>query len=75
MDSKPWYQSKTMWGAILAILAPVIGQLLHHSFSDTDIQSGADAFAAIGSGIGGIVAIYGRTKATTAITATTPPKG
>lgn len=26
LEMKPWYQSKTVWGALIAIAAPLLGQ-------------------------------------------------
>jgi len=67
MDSKPWYASVTIWGALLAAFAPVGGLVLHHSVSDSDVQSAAVALAAIGAGAGSLIAIIGRLRATTSI--------
>lgn len=62
--SKPWYTSKTIWGALIALLSTLAGTLLHISVSTADQASLVDAFAAIGTAVGSILAVYGRTTAT-----------
>lgn len=68
-ESKPWYASSGIWGGILAAAAPAIGLVFHMTVSSADTAQLADALAAIGAGIGGLVAVYGRVKATKQITA------
>jgi hypothetical protein len=67
MDSKPWYASSGVWGGILAVVAPLIGVLLHKTVSSADITAVSDALAAIGGAVGGLIAVYGRVNATTTI--------
>jgi hypothetical protein len=65
IDTKLWYQSKTVWGALIAIAA----SLLQATGVDFDL-AGQDQLAenlvalsgAIGA-IGGLVALYGRMSA------------
>lgn len=64
----PWYQSQAIWGGIVATAAPVLG-LLGYALSPEDVQAAATALVAIASGIGGVLAIYGR------LTTTRPIKG
>lgn len=59
----PWYQSQAIWGGIIATAAPVAG-LLGYALSAEDVQSVATAAVGIASGIGGILAIYGRLTTT-----------
>jgi hypothetical protein len=63
---KTWYQSKTVWGALIAVaasLAQVAGVDL-----TPEIQSDlADLAIAFGGAIGGALSIYGRISADTAI--------
>jgi hypothetical protein len=66
MDTKPWYTSTTIWGSIIAITAPLIGAIFHVNIS-TESAAIADALAGIGGAIGGLIAVYGRVKATTSI--------
>jgi len=61
-DIKKWYQSKTVWGALVAIFA---GLLQAGGIDlDTDGQTAlADSLVAISGAIGGLVALYGRLSA------------
>lgn len=56
MDSKSWYTSKTIWGAIVAIVG-AIGDITMNGLN----VANATAIA------GALVAIYGRLVATTTI--------
>ncbi len=65
-DTKAWYYSKTIWGALIAVFAP----LLHAA--GLNLPGGveaefADGLATVAGGIGGLVALYGRLSATTTI--------
>lgn len=73
-NSKPWYTSTGVWGSILAVAAPLIGVIFHVSISDANSAAISDALAALGSGIGGLIAVYGRVTATTMITQTVSGK-
>lgn len=66
IDAKAWYQSKTVWGGLIAIAAPLL------KVTGLDVDAGmqgelTDAAAALAGAIGGLLAIYGRLSATTAI--------
>jgi len=67
MDTtKPWYQSRTVWGGLLAIAGPLAG------FVGLDIERAAggelaDAIVALVSAAGGLLAIWGRLKARSTI--------
>jgi len=61
-DSKNWYQSKTIWGALIAIVASVL------QASGDSIDAGAqtqivDGLVSLSGAMGGLVAIYGRLSA------------
>jgi uncharacterized membrane protein len=64
--TKAWYQSKTIWGALIAIAAPlaqVIGLQLN-----ADMQGElADIAVTFAGAIGGLLALYGRLVASTPI--------
>lgn len=61
-DSQKWYQSKAVWGGILAVLAGVAGAFGY--VVDESMQAeGAAIMTALAGSIGGLVAIYGRIKA------------
>ena len=62
--SKAWYASSGVWGGVLAVAAPIAGVVLKVSIGGDEIALAAEALAAIGGGVGGLLAIYGRVKAT-----------
>ena len=64
--SKPWWQSKTIIGAAVAILAPVLGVVLKAEIPQEDLS---DVIVGLVTAAGGILAIYGRVKANTEIQA------
>lgn len=60
--SKQWYQSKSVWGGIVAVAAGIAG------FFGINLEPSAqtqlvDAFLALAGATGGMVAIIGRIKA------------
>ncbi|MQB36137.1 hypothetical protein DXT97_04805 [Agrobacterium tumefaciens] len=67
MDStKAWYQSRTIWGALVAVFAPLF------SIAGLELPAGlqgelADGLVTVAGGIGGLIALYGRLSATSAI--------
>ena len=61
-EMKQWYLSKTVWGALLAILAnllPAMGMDLDAGSQDQL----ADDLVSLAGAIGGLIAIYGRLTA------------
>lgn len=65
-DLKTWYQSRTIWGALVAILA----SLAHaggFSLTATDQGQIADALVSLVGAAGGLVAIWGRVRATSKV--------
>lgn len=65
-DLKNWYSSKTIWGAVVAILASAM------HFTGVDIATGdrsliVDAIVNIAGALGGLLAVYGRVTAKSAI--------
>jgi hypothetical protein len=65
-DYKSLLASKTVWGGFLALFAGFAG-IFGYSISPADQVQAVDAVASVASSIGGIVAIYGRVKATKVI--------
>ena len=61
--SKAWYASSGVWGGVLAVAAPVASVVLKVSIGGDEIALAAEALAAIGGGVGGLLAIWGRLKA------------
>ncbi len=65
-ESKPWYLSKTVWGAALAILA----SLLHPAGVEIGVEEQgalADQLVAFCGAAGALLAVYGRISARHAI--------
>ena len=70
MENKPWYLSRTIWGAIAAILAAGLAAFGKHLSPDGQsviADRAVDVAAAVATIVGGVVAIYGRVKAETKI--------
>ena len=63
IETKSWYASSGVWGGVLAVAAPIASVVLKVSIGGDEIALAAEALAAIGGGVGGLVAIYGRLKA------------
>ena len=60
--TKKWYESKTIWGGIIALLAAALGAFGYAV--DTDMQATiVDLVTVIGTAVGGLLAIIGRIKA------------
>ena len=64
IEQKSWFQSKTIWGALMTVIAVVLGQLgisldlaIQHQLIDL-IMNGLTL-------LGSAIAIYGRLRATT----------
>lgn len=66
-DVKSVFESKTIWGGLLAFAAPVIAHFLHISITDVDVQQISETIAGVIGAIGGLIAIYGRIRATKVI--------
>lgn len=61
---KGLFSSKTVWGGLIAILAPIVGGIFHVTVTGDDVQQVGDYVSGIASGLGGLWAIYGRIVAT-----------
>jgi uncharacterized membrane protein len=62
IDMKFWYQSRTVWGALIAIAASVA----HMAGITIDAQSQAglvDSLITLSGAFGGLLATYGRIRA------------
>ncbi|NLS02870.1 iron-containing alcohol dehydrogenase family protein [Rhizobium sp. P32RR-XVIII] len=65
-DLKHWYHSKTIWGALISVGA----SMLHATgFEVTAGDQGqiVDSIVSIAGAVGGLLAVYGRLTATSAI--------
>lgn len=65
-DLKNWYHSKTIWGALVAVGASAL------KVAGIDIPAGdqgtvVDSLVNIAGAVGGLLAVYGRLTATSAI--------
>lgn len=61
-DIKPWYQSKAIWGALIAVGSSVVNASGVDLGVDDQGQL-ADAAVTLAGTIGGLVALYGRVSA------------
>jgi len=65
-DTKKWWQSSSIWGSVVAIGAVAAG--FFGLDLDADAQAGiTEAVLAIVAAAGGLLAIYGRVKASSSI--------
>lgn len=62
-DYKSLFTSKTVWGGIIAVAAGLAG-VFGYSVSPADQVQAIDALSGVAAAVGGIVAIFGRVKAT-----------
>lgn len=61
-DIKPWWKSKTLWGAIVTIGSAALG-LAGLELGETDREALIDLMTSLGAAIGGVIAIFGRVTA------------
>lgn len=66
VEEKQWYQSKTIWGALIAVGASFVNAL-GLSIDTTAQNDLADAMIQLIAAIGAMMAIYGRLSATEVI--------
>ncbi len=62
-DTKSIFESKTVWGAIIAIVSAVAG-LLGYAFGPEEQEMLIMAGTTISTAVGSILSVYGRVKAT-----------
>ena len=60
---KSFLSSKTIWGAILAVTSSVLG-MVGYTFGADEQQALIEIITTIGTGVGSIIAMYGRVVAT-----------
>ena len=63
IDRKPWYTSKTIWGALVAILATLASMMGFDLDSDAQADL-VEAALQLVTAAGALVAIFGRLVAT-----------
>lgn len=61
-ESKPWYQSKTIWGGAVAVGA-AIGGVFGLPLDPATQQGLVEVLCVLGGGVGGLLAIIGRLQA------------
>ena len=61
-EMKQWYLSKTVWGALIAILASLLPGMGIELGADARGQL-ADNLVSLAGAVGGLIAIYGRLTA------------
>ncbi|WP_180897660.1 hypothetical protein [Martelella soudanensis] len=67
MDVKKWYLSKTVWGALLAVAAPLLQ--LGGIYVDEGTQGElAASITTIAGATGGLLALFGRISAKSSLT-------
>jgi hypothetical protein len=64
--AKNWYQSKTVWGALIAVGASML-QVAGVDFGAEEQAQLAEIAVTLAGAVGGLLALYGRLVATTAI--------
>ena len=65
-NNKSWWASKTVWGGLMALVAGVAG-VFGYQLLPADQAALIDGGAALAASIGGIIAIWGRVKASKGI--------
>jgi len=62
-DSKPWWQSKAVWGGILAAVAGIIATVSDKPLPPDEVETLANSIPEVLAIIGGIIAVVGRIRA------------
>ena len=62
-DAKALIQSKTFWGAVVALGGAAL-TLGHYTLTPDDAAHAVDLLSGIAGAVGGLIAIYGRVVAT-----------
>lgn len=61
-ETKVWYASKGVWGAVVVIIA-MVAKLLGYEIGDADQAALVDGISNIAVAVGGLVALVGRVTA------------
>lgn len=62
---KPWWMSRTLWGASIAVYSGILGLAGYAGITPEDQKQLVDLLVALGPIIGGILAVVGRVYAQT----------
>lgn len=65
-ETKSWYMSKTVWGGLIAVAAGAAGAFGYTVAPDDQAQI-VEAIVAIATVGGGLLAVFGRVKASKAV--------
>lgn len=65
-ETKSWYMSKTVWGGLIAVAAGAAGAFGYTIAPDDQAQI-VDAVVAVATVVGGLLAVFGRVKASKAV--------
>ena len=65
-NEKSWYLSKTVWGGLIAVAAGIAGAF-GLTIAPEDQAAIADAIVVVASVGGGLLAVFGRIKASKAV--------
>ena len=65
-NNKSWWASKTVWGGLLALVAGVAG-VFGYQLLPEDQAALIDGGAALAASLGGVIAIWGRVRASKGI--------
>ena len=61
--TKPWWQSKTVWGGLVTLLAVILGAF-GYDLGTEDQKQLVEILSQIAASVGAVIAIYGRLTAT-----------
>lgn len=61
-DTKPWWQSRTLWGAIVTLASAGLG-LAGLDLGNADREALIELLTSLGAALGGVIAIAGRISA------------
>ena len=67
MESKPWYLSKTIWGAVIAFLGMACPKAVAALGGDNATDMVLSIIGGIVTSAGSVLAVYGRYRAQTGI--------
>ena len=62
LETKPWWQSRTLWGAIVTLGSAALG-LAGMEFGAGDREALIELLTSLGAAVGGLIAVAGRISA------------
>lgn len=62
-ETKPWWQSKTIWGSVVMVIA-VVAQFFNVSIDDAARSEIVEILSSLGGVVGAALAVFGRITAT-----------